>query len=169
MGFNTSLLILNDGWHDIEAHPEEFIEKVGACVKGGLSPYNHGYRGPDFGVSLGVGSHANCVQVMTVEHADITNLLLVGGNYGTVVGRAWTYRHHEREHIINAMSLALATQRLDVVDLDKGDTSALLLEETCGFIAQMLDTGLEDNDWPALRDLYERISDHLHPERKEEG
>lgn len=119
MGFNTTILILNDGWDQIVAHPDEFIEKVGAVVSSGIHRRVPGFEGDDFGVSIGIGNHCNNVQVMCNDHADITNVLLVGGNYGTVVGKAHTYRHHEKDYIKNALNQALSKHGLKVIEASK--------------------------------------------------
>lgn len=54
MGNRTVVHIYNDGFSDIEAHPEEFVKNlVAAAMRGGEIP---------------TGSHANVAQVMASEH-----------------------------------------------------------------------------------------------------
>lgn len=68
MGFNTTVLILNDAWRDIEENPAEFVEKLRRYVNGGLlrdrhqSPIREIGRGAE---AFGVGRHSNAASVMT--------------------------------------------------------------------------------------------------------
>lgn len=75
MGFNTSVTILNDGVDQILEHPGEFADKL----------VEHLPRGGVFGV----GNHANVVTVHKSAHANVTQLVAVGGNYSTVVHTAY--------------------------------------------------------------------------------
>jgi hypothetical protein len=66
VGFNTTVLILNDGLDHIKKHPEEFyqglIEKM--------------YDGGD----VGLGGFVNPVTVMPTQHADIFRLYCTHAN-----------------------------------------------------------------------------------------
>ena len=120
MGFNTTVLILNDGWDQIMKHPEEFVEKMNPLVSGGLyrSP---GYRDDTFGVTFGVGNHCNNVQVATNEHADVHSLILSGGNYMTVIGKTFAGNrgHHDREDIKKSLNECLRDLGLKVIEAKK--------------------------------------------------
>lgn len=84
MGFNTSLMICNDGIDQLERHPDEFVAGL----------VQHYHRGGTFGV----GNHGNMVQVHAADHADATQLIAVGGNYSTKLYTQWTGGvHHTRE------------------------------------------------------------------------
>lgn len=66
MGYNTTVLILNDGLDQIEKHPEEFVA--------GIVEKMHG------GGTVGVGCHANPVEVMPTQHADVYRLYSTHAN-----------------------------------------------------------------------------------------
>lgn len=60
LGYMTTITILNDGFSDIERNPEDFVRGIGKAMHDGGG--------------FGVGSHANCVEVMRSDHADIFRL-----------------------------------------------------------------------------------------------
>lgn len=69
MGYNTTILILNDGLDQIRQNPEEFTEKLYNAI---------GHHNGD--QTFGVGNHMNCVTVMKTEHADVFRLYATEGN-----------------------------------------------------------------------------------------
>ena len=69
MGFNTAVLIVNDGLGQIQRHPRDFVR--GICERTGC------------GGSFGVEDHAGIVTVTASAHADAAQLIAVGGNYST--------------------------------------------------------------------------------------
>ena len=89
MGYNTTILVLNDALDVIEKDPEfgkklcDVIRKVG-----------NGRNGP---INVPVGNHANPVTVIETHHADQTALIAVGGNNATVFFTIPGYRHGEKE------------------------------------------------------------------------
>ena len=83
MGFNTAVMFCNDGFSQIEAHPDEFVEGI-------VRNYNRGG-------TFGVGNHGNLAQVIASEHADYTQLVAVGGNFATRVHTAWRCDHHTED------------------------------------------------------------------------
>lgn len=85
MGFNTSITICNDGFGQIEKHPDEFVDQI-------MLNYNRGGRG------LGVGNHAGIITVHASDHADATQLIAVGGNFSTKVHTGfYVGSHHTTE------------------------------------------------------------------------
>jgi hypothetical protein len=66
VGFNTVVLIRNDGLHDIESDPAAFVAGINKKL----------YDGGDFGV----GSHCNPAQVIRTGHADEFRVLILNGN-----------------------------------------------------------------------------------------
>lgn len=66
MGYNTTINILNDGFDQIEKHPEEFVRGVAEKMHEGGN--------------VGVGNHANSVQVARTGHADEFRLYVVKHN-----------------------------------------------------------------------------------------
>lgn len=75
MGFNSVIVILNDGLHDIKQNPVQFTAGVvnAICQGGGhLREGNH--------IDIPVGNHGNAASLVHMAHADIHNAYLVGGN-----------------------------------------------------------------------------------------
>lgn len=68
MGYNTALLILNDGLGDLRDNPKEFTEGVIQAI----------HEGKDKDVA--VGHHCNVVRVMATAHADQPRLYYSHGN-----------------------------------------------------------------------------------------
>lgn len=68
MGYNTTVLILNDGLGEIERHPEQFVERLASQI--------HRMESGD----VPVGNHANPVHVMSTAHADVPRLYYTHGN-----------------------------------------------------------------------------------------
>lgn len=66
MGYNTTVFILNDGFGELQRHPEDFVKGINQrMMEGG---------------SVAVGNHANCVTVMPTAHADVFRLYGSHGN-----------------------------------------------------------------------------------------
>ena len=86
MGFNSTILILNDQLSSIERDPEGFVkEMVNAISSIGCSGDKQ-----DF--------HPGQSTVMSVSHADTVTILAVGGNHSTVLGRVYNGgKHHTPE------------------------------------------------------------------------
>ena len=68
MGYNTTVLILNDGLHDIRKDPVRAVEGI----------YDMIARGEEG--SVGAGNHANPIHVMQTQHADVPRLYFTHGN-----------------------------------------------------------------------------------------
>jgi hypothetical protein len=66
VGFNTTVLILNDGLDHIEKHPDEFYQ--GLCEK------------MHDGGDVSLGGFVNPVHVMPTAHADVFRLYATHGN-----------------------------------------------------------------------------------------
>lgn len=78
MGWNTTVVVLNDALDQIKNDPK-FGEKLYyACLEV--------QRGKPVDVSAGY--HCNAATVIETHHADIDVLVRVGGNYGEVVPNA---------------------------------------------------------------------------------
>jgi hypothetical protein len=73
MGFQTTIGILNDAWHQIEEHPEDLIK----AIDQGMMPHGaQTYR--DF--EYPAGNHGNCIVVLPSHHADFSQLAFSHGN-----------------------------------------------------------------------------------------
>jgi hypothetical protein len=85
VGYNTGILVLNDGWGEIERNPEQFVDRI----------LKHMQTGGTFGV----GHHGNPVQVLPSRHASVVQLIAMGGNYATVLDDRpfGTLAHHTEE------------------------------------------------------------------------
>lgn len=77
MGYNTTVLVLNDVLGEIEKHPAEFVSKLVAAI---------GERDCSWRREFGVGRCANGIMVGSVEHADVASVLVSGGNMIVKVG-----------------------------------------------------------------------------------
>jgi hypothetical protein len=82
MGYNTSVLILNDGLNEIENDPE-----FGKKLVAGILQVQRGKP-----VTIPVGGFANPVVVVETHHADQNVVVAFGGNYVKVLGNAGNYR-----------------------------------------------------------------------------
>lgn len=78
MGFNTTILILNDGLDQIRKNPEAFVESLYHKIASGEEG------------DVGVGGHVNVAHVMRTQHADaprlyltMHNTIIEVGEYGT--------------------------------------------------------------------------------------
>jgi hypothetical protein len=74
MGFNTTVVILNDAIHDIADDPH-FAGRLAEAVA-------HHFGKP---VWVRAGSHGNAALVVETHHADDKVLVKVGGNTGEVI------------------------------------------------------------------------------------
>lgn len=84
MGFNTAMVIRNDGLPDINTYATEFVAAIrDRVVNGG---------------EIGVGAHVNVATVHAADHADAVQLIAVGGNYSTkVYVGPYTGPHHTKD------------------------------------------------------------------------
>ncbi len=91
MGYNTTVIVLNDALHEIENDPL-FGRKLGEAIAR-LSLGNKVVG--DHGVDISAGSHVNAATAIESHHADYNAIVAVGGNCATVIGM--TYGHHHRD------------------------------------------------------------------------
>ena len=122
MGYNTTILVLNDGLMDITRFPEEFVRGVQAHI--GL-----GTEG-----DVRVGSHANAAHVMRTEHADVPRLYFTRGNsiielseYSRSTMEYINGPDYLRNFVINAIRQAesqLRDLKKVIRELDSGGTKA---------------------------------------------
>jgi len=126
MGYNSSLFILNDAWHLAHENPKDFVQAVASNVinLGSVDRFHYldsqvdaiGHTAKSFGFK----NHANPFAAMTCEHADWHELLLVGGNYATVIGKTYAGNrgHHTREDVKRDLNAILAEYNMKVVDIE---------------------------------------------------
>lgn len=89
MGFNSTVLILNDQLGEIEREPARFVKEMLNGI--GRSGY------PDEQVDFNPGQST----VMSCVHADMVTILAVGGNCATKLGQFYNggYHHTEEDQV----------------------------------------------------------------------
>lgn len=75
MGYNTTVVILNDGLHDIKEDPE-----IGAKLYNGVLEASSRN-----GVTVSAGNHCNPIKIVETHHADSVSLIAVGGNTAQII------------------------------------------------------------------------------------
>jgi hypothetical protein len=88
MGFNSTVVVMNDALGDIEKDPE-FGKKLSDAIL-----HLSVDRSPQ---DVSAGCSVNAATVIETHHADQTSLIAVGGNYGTELCGVYNYRHHEEK------------------------------------------------------------------------
>lgn len=78
MGWNTTLLVMNDGLEQLDRDPD-----AGKKIAEGIM--RHDMPRYESTNSIGIGNHLNMVQVIASQHADQTQILAVGQNLGRVL------------------------------------------------------------------------------------
>ena len=91
MGYNTTVIVLNDALHEIENDPL-FGRKLGEAVA--RLSLGRAVVG-DHGVDISAGGHVNAATAIESHHADSNAIVAVGGNCATVLGH--TYGDHHKE------------------------------------------------------------------------
>lgn len=86
MGFNSTIVILNDGLHDI-AKDKDFGKKVSDAIRDHYSDRK--------GRHILYSGNGNVGEVVGQEHADYTQLIAVGGNCGSHLLTTMGYRHND--------------------------------------------------------------------------
>lgn len=97
MGYNTTVLILNDALSRIKSDPEEFVESLCRMAGSGKST-------GDSPIDFHRASQSGVIQT---HHADSTAIILVGGNSATVLGTHYGWRHNEPEFQIQCLKWVL--------------------------------------------------------------
>jgi hypothetical protein len=81
MGFNSTVIVLNDRLGEIEREPEKFVREMVSSI----SAFGMRDEERDF---LGQST------VMSCAHADVVTILAVGGNCATTMGQFYNGGHH---------------------------------------------------------------------------
>lgn len=76
MGWNTTVVVLNDALHNIEKD-RDFGKNLAAAIQRTV--------GTDRPIDVPAGNHCNAATVVETHHADFPVLVRVGGNMGKVV------------------------------------------------------------------------------------
>lgn len=83
MGFNSTIVVMNDAVGDIEKDPD-FGKNLARAIASGKTK-----------VDVRAGSSINAATVISNNHADYTSLVAVGGNCGTYLTGVYSFRHNE--------------------------------------------------------------------------
>jgi hypothetical protein len=102
MGFNTTVIVMNDALHEIREDPE-----FGRKLSEAIAAFSH--RNPHLR-DVSAGCHVNAAHVIETHHADGVAVVAVGGNTGVYLGYGggWgNMRSGEEEKILQALADSL--------------------------------------------------------------
>ena len=88
MGWNTTVVVINDALDQIEKDPE-FGRKLSGAIRKRMSW--------DGMIDVSAGNHCNAASVVETHHADQTAIVTVGGNTGIRQALRFGWDHHTRE------------------------------------------------------------------------
>ncbi len=77
MGFNTTVVVMNDALQDIQDDPD-FGKKLVAAISKRIIC--------DKPIGVSAGCHSNAATVIELHHADIQTIVAIGRNYGREIG-----------------------------------------------------------------------------------
>lgn len=80
MGYNTGILILNDGMHLLKDDPNA-----------GKRLYDGILQAHNQSVTVGLKGFANPIMVLPSQHADVTQIIAIGQNYARTVHNHYGY------------------------------------------------------------------------------
>jgi len=98
MGWNTTVVVLNDCIHEIE-HDPDFGKKLARAITSlSTQRYIAEQQGRSFiGADVSAGMCVNAATVVETHHADGTALVAVGGNYGRELGTFYAYGDEDED------------------------------------------------------------------------
>lgn len=96
MGFNSTILVLNDFLDKIKEKPQEFAEAVYLACSGGMTSEQYRKEGWPL-------RHGQEMEVMSVVHNSATTVIAVGGNHHTILGHYYEQPHREEEDQIKLL------------------------------------------------------------------
>jgi len=111
MGYNSVVLILNDCLNEIKKD-KEFGDKVDDAVM----RLHNGNQ-----VDINSGCCVNAATAISCQHADVTQIIAVGGNCATVLANLWGNHHTEEGRVFLLKSLADSMGYRVVKKAAKGD------------------------------------------------
>lgn len=85
MGFNTSVIVMNDALHEIADDPE-FGPKLAAAISKLSLPAEHrGHRAGEWGVAVSSNGFSTAAVAVETHHADYETVIAVGGNQARIL------------------------------------------------------------------------------------
>lgn len=87
MGYNSVVLVLNDCLGDIEKDKD-----FGNKISGAVSALHNNNQ-----IDIHSGCCVNAATAISCQHADITQIIAVGGNCASVLGNVYGSRNHHKE------------------------------------------------------------------------
>lgn len=85
MGYNSSVIVMNDALHDIAADPD-----FGKNLSRAITSLVHGKP-----VDVRALNHVNAATAIESHHADNTSLVSFGGNCGVAHLQMWGWKHND--------------------------------------------------------------------------
>ena len=107
MGYNTTVIVLNDALNDIRGDPEFGAKLVAAIMATPLR--SHRLIDASAGrhlADVSAGCHMNAASVIESHHADGIAIVAVGGNHATVIGHSRGTHHTEEDRLNIVTELA---------------------------------------------------------------
>lgn len=109
MGYNSTILIMNDAMVQIEKDPKSFWENAFEAL---MDRRIHNQP-----VDFSIGNHSNGGLAISNTHADCVQVIAVGGNYASIIGSTFwgNQGHHEEEQQIKLLNDILNRKGYKVV------------------------------------------------------
>jgi molybdopterin biosynthesis enzyme MoaB len=117
MGYNTTIVVINDALNEIETDPE-FGKKLAQAIR------SMGYGNNDR-IDVAAGNHVNAAHVVESHHADSSVVVTVGGNLGLVRASAygWTNTRETQTKLLKEWASTLGLEVVEkikaVVDIQE--------------------------------------------------
>tara|TARA_Y100000310_G_scaffold317661_1_gene370764 strand:+ start:967 stop:1395 length:429 start_codon:yes stop_codon:yes gene_type:complete len=101
MGFNTTVVVLNDALHQIQEDPEfgKRLHKSIGELGGGSN-----VRNVDVPAIHGNSVHCNAATVIETHHVDETTIIAVGGNMGKQIGNVFCSANADPLEIVKQLA-----------------------------------------------------------------
>ena len=100
MGYNSSVIVMNDSLSAIETDPD-FGKNLSEAIAKASLPKDYRTYGD---LDVRAHGHVNAATVIESHHADQTSIIAIGGNYGTQLGTIWGYKHHADEDKLRVLT-----------------------------------------------------------------
>lgn len=95
MGYNTTVVVMNDAVDSIK-HDPEFGKHLAEAIMKNAGTNRH--------IDVSSGPNVNAATVIESHHADGLAIVAVGGNYGEVISNQWNCSNTNKEKILREMA-----------------------------------------------------------------